>query len=242
MPHAVQHYPFLTAPGLEQMARDEAMLTRAAESGVASLRFYAWSEPTLSLGYFQPAADRLTPPRDRLPWVRRATGGAALVHHHELTYAFALPAGREWQPRGESWICRAHHAIRDELQHFSVATRAVVCGEEVKLGPTLCFLHQTAGDLLCGGHKIAGSAQRKSKGALLQHGGVLLARSEYAPELPGLAELADLRITTEALAERLAARFAAEFGWDPRPAAEPADEIVEVAHAKFASAEWANKR
>ena len=241
MPHAVQLYPFRTAPGLEQMARDEAMLGRAAD-GVAALRCYAWSSPTVSLGYFQPAAERLGSPRESLPWVRRATGGAMLVHHHELTYAFALPAGREWQPPGTPWICRAHYAVRDELRALGVETRAVLCGEEVKLGPALCFSHQTAGDLLCGGRKVAGSAQRKSRGALLQHGGILLRQSEHAPELPGLAELAGLRITTEVLAGRIAARFAADFGWDFRPTAEPDDELTEAARAKFASAEWAEKR
>ena len=241
MPHTVELLPFCTDSGLNQMARDEALLNRAAD-GVASLRFYAWIEPTLSLGYFQPAADRLTPPREALPWVRRATGGAALVHHHELTYAFALPVGRDWQPRGESWICRAHYAIREELRTLGVQSRAILCGEEVQLGPALCFLHQTAGDLLCDGHKIVGSAQRKSRGAILQHGGVLLAQSDFAWELPGLAELAAVRITTEELADRLATRFAADFDWDLRPGDESDDEQIATVRAKFASAEWAEKR
>lgn len=242
MPQAVSLLPFRRASGLDQMARDEALLARAAESGVASLRFYAWSEPTLTLGYFQPAVERLTPPRDGLPWVRRATGGAALVHHHELTYAFALPPGRDWQSPGESWICRAHYATRDELQTLGVTTRAVQCGEEAKLGPALCFLHQTPGDLTCAGHKVVGSAQRKSQGALLQHGGILLARSEFAPELPGVAELAGLAIACEELADRLAARFARDFGWEFAGGADVGDGEVVAGRAKFASAEWAAKR
>ena len=127
-------------------------------------------------------------------------------------------------------------------QTLGVATRAVVCGEEVKLGPALCFRHQTAGDLLCAGHKIAGSAQRKARGALLQHGGVLLARSEFAPELPGLAELAGVAIPIPELATRLAARFAAEFGWELTPHDESDGELIAAARAKFASSEWAEKR
>src|SRR5205823_2015987 len=84
--------------GPTNMALDEALLATAV-AGEASLRFYGWGEPTLSLGYFQPSA----PARAMfpgLPWLRRATGGAALVHHHELTYALALPVGRAWQPPG----------------------------------------------------------------------------------------------------------------------------------------------
>src|SRR4051812_35035035 len=118
-------------PGPANMAADEAMLLAAA-AGTASLRFYTWAEPTLSLGYFQPAAARGSDPRlTELPWVRRASGGAALVHHHEVTYALALPPGRPWQvPGGESWACRFHHVVTRALTPFGAATRAVVCGEE----------------------------------------------------------------------------------------------------------------
>src|SRR5712691_9259535 len=83
--------PFTTAAGPWHMAADEVLLETAA-AGVASLRFYTWSPPTLSLGYFQPAASRLADPLlADLPWVRRASGGEALVHDRELTYALALP-------------------------------------------------------------------------------------------------------------------------------------------------------
>src|SRR5947199_97360 len=87
-------FPFLTADGPTQMAADDALLEGTATSGRPALRFYAWDPPTLSLGYFQPAADRLADPRlAALPFVRRPTGGGAIVHHHELTYALALPPG-----------------------------------------------------------------------------------------------------------------------------------------------------
>ena len=109
--------PVLSASGPEQMARDEAMLESAAERGIASFRFYRWSEPTLSLGYFQPAGERFGALAS-LAWVRRASGGAAILHHspHELTYSFALPAAAAAIPTGESWICRVHDVIRDCLK------------------------------------------------------------------------------------------------------------------------------
>src|SRR5436190_10963274 len=159
------------------MGADEVLLDGAAR-GEAALRFYAWSEPTLSLGYFQPAAERLA----GLPWVRRASGGAALVHDQELTYCLALPAGVPWQRRGESWICRFHGIITKALATLGIAD-GVTCAAEQKLGPVLCFLHHTPGDLILGGHKIGGSAQRKQRGALMQHGGILLAQSSHTPEL-----------------------------------------------------------
>src|SRR5262245_52455292 len=85
--------PYAVDSGAGHMAADEVLL----ETGVgatASLRYYAWIEPTLSLGYFQAhRTARNTPPLQALPFVRRPTGGDALVHHHELTYALAVPAG-----------------------------------------------------------------------------------------------------------------------------------------------------
>src|SRR3954469_17858125 len=106
---SVRLLPFATASGADNMARDEALLHSAADRGVASLRFYTWTEPTLSLGYFQPAAVREgSAALAGLPWVRRSTGGDAIVHHRELTYALALPPGPPWQTK-ESWVCRFHH-------------------------------------------------------------------------------------------------------------------------------------
>ena len=120
------------------MAADEAMLETTAECGIASLRFYTWTKPTLSLGYFQPAAVREQQPNiASLPWVRRSTGGAGIVHHHELTYAFALPSGGEWKS-AESWICRFHRLVQAVLGDIGITSRLVVCGEERQLGEVLC--------------------------------------------------------------------------------------------------------
>ncbi|HSQ54269.1 MAG TPA: lipoate--protein ligase family protein, partial [Gemmata sp.] len=104
--------PFAVADGATNMAGDETMLESASERGIATLRFYTWTEPTLSLGYFQPAADReqLSP----VPWVRRSTGGAGIVHHRELTYSFALPAKPEWKSN-EPWLCRMDRLLREGL-------------------------------------------------------------------------------------------------------------------------------
>jgi lipoate-protein ligase A len=76
--------------GKENMARDEALLAE----GTPALRFYRWSPPCVSLGYFQNAAadidlDYLT--REGIDLVRRPTGGRAVLHEHELTYAVVLP-------------------------------------------------------------------------------------------------------------------------------------------------------
>src|SRR5262249_9145280 len=122
--------PFETAAGAWHMAADDALLTAAA-AGTASLRFYGWPAATLSLGYFQPSGPaRAFPGLASLDWVRRPTGGAALVHHHEVTYALALPPGRTWQPPGASWMSRFHQLLADALAELGVA--ASLCQREEK--------------------------------------------------------------------------------------------------------------
>jgi lipoate-protein ligase A len=228
------------------MAADEALLDAAAE-GTASLRFYRWAEPTLSLGYFQAeAACRADPALARLPFVRRPTGGEALVHHHELTYALALPAGAPWQRRGTSWLCRMHGVIAAAIAGLGVAVRAVCEGEERRLGDVLCFLHQTPGDLLLGEAKVAGSAQRKRRGALLQHGAVLLARSPFTPALPGLHELAGFPADgADRLAAAVGAAFARETGWDLEPARWSDAErrhVDQLARTRYSQPGWNSRR
>jgi lipoate-protein ligase A len=227
------------------MALDEAMLETACDHGVASLRFYTWSEPTVSLGYFQPSEGRELPNLQGLAWVRRSTGGAAIVHHHELTYSFALPPGPEWKSP-EPWICRFHKLLRSELVERGVKGDIVVCGEEKKLGEVLCFLHHTAGDLGILGKKVAGSAQRKLRGALLQHGSIVLRRSEFAPELPGIFDIAGKDLfTLSELAELLTARFAAECGVTIVPGNWTPDELTrapQIEAEKYANPEWNERR
>jgi lipoyl(octanoyl) transferase len=248
MSQSIRLLPFAPADGPTNMSADEALLESAALHGVASLRFYTWSEPTLSLGYFQPAADRLADPNlAGLAWVRRATGGAAIVHHHEVTYALALPPGREWAS-AEHWICRVHHMIQRVLANGGIKTHAVVCGEEQKLGPVVCFLHQTPGDLLLSGSKVVGSAQRKMKGALLQHGSILLRRSEFAPHLAGICDGApDLgeRFNERTLPELLNGAFAADTGWAVTPGewtAAEAERTAAIRAEKYAHPAWNEKR
>jgi lipoate-protein ligase A len=194
------------------MAADEALLHSATE-GQATLRFYGWSEPTLSLGYFQRANDRLrsTLLRD-LPWLRRASGGGALVHDRELTYALAIPATAPWTgivAKPGEWIEFMHRIIARALQGLQVKTSSPA-PRPPHAGYFLCFACLTEPDVLLGGKKIVGSAQRRHRGALLQHGGILLARSPFTPELSGIEELADRRLRPQKLAVAIADEFAAQ--------------------------------
>jgi lipoate-protein ligase A len=237
--------PFHVAEGAWNMAADEALL-EAAAAGTASLRLYGWSQPTLSLGYFQSSAIARAYPRlGELAWVRRPSGGAALVHHLEVTYALALPPGPPWQKRGESWLRRMHDILRDTLAALGVAARACGDDEGKKLGEVLCFLHHTPGDLLIGNAKIVGSAQRKQRGALMQHGSVLLAASPFTPSLPGIRELTNSDLSPEALCAAVLEPFARRTGWELVPCDWSASErhrIDEIAAGKYVQLAWNGKR
>jgi lipoate-protein ligase A len=245
MPNIVRTLSLECRDGAANMAADEVLL-QAAVAGSAALRFYTWREPTVSMGYFQPHEARNADPRlTALPWVRRTSGGAALVHHHELTYCLALPAGPAWQPRGQSWICRMHGIIAKALSSFAIEAQSVNCGAEKKADDVLCFLQHAAGDLLIRGHKVAGSAQRKQRGALMQHGGILLSRSPYTLALPGIRELAGIAIAPERLVEALLPEVQRQTGWsfEARPwRPEEETRIRELAAKKFGHESWNCKR
>jgi lipoate-protein ligase A len=207
--------PYHVADGPWNMAADEALL-EAAVAGTASFRLYGWRTATLSLGYFQgEAACRADGRLAALPWVRRPSGGSALVHHHEVTYALALPAGPPWQKRGESWLLRMHAVIGRALGRAGVEVQA--SGVERKQGEVLCFLHHTPGDLVCGTAKVGGSAQRRQRGAVLQHGGILLAQSPFTPELPGIRELTGKDLAGQEWRSLLVDQLARDTGWRLEP-------------------------
>jgi lipoate-protein ligase A len=187
--------PFTCADGPHNMAADMALL-QTATAGTASLRFYGWSDPTASLGYFQQACVRLEDPNiAALPFVRRPSGGATLVHDRELTYCLTLPAGRAWQG-GSSWLERMHRILADALAELGIASQL----HEGNVGGPhrsfLCFHQLTRGDVLIGSAKVAGSAQRKQRGALLQHGALLLAASPHTHWLPGIENLTGMALGT----------------------------------------------
>jgi lipoate-protein ligase A len=236
--------PFAIADGPHNMAADETMLETAV-GGVASLRFYGWSPPTVSLGYFQPHRVREQDPGvASLPWVRRPSGGATLVHHHEVTYALALPAGLPWQTE-EPWSRRMHALIARVLAGFRIAAGLYEPKEGPPFAGFLCFDHFTPGDLMIGDAKVVGSAQRRQRQALLQHGGILLATSPHTPNLPGIHERAGYTLAADELAAALELQFAADTGWrlehEDWSAAE-AERIEKLAAEKYGRDAWNCKR
>jgi hypothetical protein len=152
------------------MAVDETLLDSAAE-GICTVRWYRWEQATLSLGYFQSQEEALADSRLRdLPIVRRLSGGGAIVHHHELTYSCAVPALHPLAAAPRRLYSAVHEGIIGVLAEFGYeaalrGTNAPALGAEY-----LCFGRMDDFDVVMGGHKVLGSAQRRRKGAVLQHG------------------------------------------------------------------------
>jgi len=240
----VRLLPFEINDGPTNMAADEALLASAAR-GVASLRFYGWDRTTLSLGYFQAESDLLADPQlAELPFVRRPTGGLAIIHHpHELTYALAIPAARPWKAE-RNWL-RMHEILSAALADHGVTTVLFNPEGEVSSPHLLCFHHFTAGDLMIGWDKVAGSAQRKLRGALLQHGSVLLERPPFIQSLIGIRELTLLAIEPALLASSVVCHLEEDLGWQIEPGAWTSEEreaITSLAAIRYRSDAWNRKR
>jgi len=233
------------------MALDETLLQAAEADGIATLRFYQWSDPTLSLGYFQSHADRrLHPASANCPLVRRSTGGGAILHDHELTYSIVLPLFDGFHLNTQ-WLYRAvHDSLIETLADLGVT--ASKCDEEAghptnSTGePFLCFQRHTAGDVLVAKHKIAGSAQRRRRCAILQHGSILLAKSAAAPGLPGIAELTGIRLSARQLQSKWRPRLAGSLGFDLDDAAHRSASLLTataaISREKFAASDWTLRR
>ena len=176
------------------MAMDEALLDAVADDpSMAVVRTYEWSIPTLSLGYFQTMEDVAADPRwASIPIVRRPTGGGALWHDLEVTYAVVIPSTHPASRPSRLLYQVVHEAIAERLRSFGIpAKRRGGAYEQMAGGnrPFLCFTDRDEQDIVLRNDKVVGSAQRRRGGAVLQHGSLLLGRSRMTPELPGLNEL-----------------------------------------------------
>ncbi len=190
--------------GIDNMRIDDCLLQRAVPEGPIVVRIYRWSEPTLSLGHFQQIEDLVDDPAgisqpslNRLPWVRRKTGGGAILHDQEITYSFVIPASKGLLDKGANEVLyrAVHEAVRDGLIRLGLEaslSENCTCSVAKKSGdeePFLCFQRRTPVDLVVGAHKVLGSAQRRTRAGLLQHGSLLLRASGEFGALLGIQDI-----------------------------------------------------
>ncbi|KHD84853.1 lipoate--protein ligase family protein [Heyndrickxia ginsengihumi] len=167
------------------MALDEALLDWHSEGKIApTIRFYGWNPATLSIGYFQKAEKEIdfeAVKNHQLGFVRRPTGGRGVLHEHELTYSVIVS---EEHPDMPKTVTEAYRVISEGIlkgfQSLGLeAYFAVPRTEEERNGlknprSSVCFDAPSWYELVVEGRKVAGSAQTRQKGVILQHGSILL--------------------------------------------------------------------
>jgi lipoate-protein ligase A len=199
-------------PGAVNMARDVAILEAVSTArSLPTLRLYGWNPPCLTLGRHQgvEAADLEFCRREGIDVVRRPTGGRALLHHLELTYAVIAPLGSGPLPRPLQDAYRLICAALVQAMRTIGVDAALTDGEVNVLLPSPrsavpCFKAPAGGEVVVGGRKLIGSAMRSHAGTILQHGSILL---EWDGRLQagamGLADDSGLRPFITTLADEL---------------------------------------
>ncbi len=156
------------------MAIDEALLEQAT---LPVLRFYGWCRPSLSFGYFGKFAEVAGEAKTR-ELVRRWTGGGSVWHGEDFTYTLITPASNPASAHGPTFIYAAlHGAIRDAL--IMEGTETQLAAEAAPKISDACFANPVRNDVMHKGRKIAGAAQRRTRGGFLHQGSI---------QLPGLSE------------------------------------------------------
>ncbi|EGQ4132355.1 lipoate--protein ligase family protein [Staphylococcus pseudintermedius] len=172
------HHPYYN------MALDEALLNFVSRGEIDPVvRFYTWNPPTLSIGYFQRLSKEIDIEKVKekgYGLVRRQTGGRGVLHDKELTYSVIVP---EAHPDMPQTVTEAYRVISGGLlegfkslgfdAHFAVP-RSKEEREKLKQPrSSVCFDAPSWYELVVEGKKIAGSAQTRQKGVILQHGSIL---------------------------------------------------------------------
>lgn len=167
------------------MALDEALLDWHSDGSIPPvIRFYEWNPATLSIGYFQQAArdiDLEAVKQQGLGFVRRPTGGRAVLHDQELTYSIIVT---EEYPNMPKTVTEAYRVLSEGIllgfqnlgldAYFSVPDTEEKQADLKKPKSAVCFDAPSWYELVVEGKKVAGSAQTRQKGVILQHGAILL--------------------------------------------------------------------
>jgi lipoate-protein ligase A len=177
-PAVLNAVDFSARDGWFNMALDTHLFS-VCEAGAeeAYLRFYAWQPPALSLGFHEPSRviDTEAAARDGVDIVRRPTGGRAVLHRNDLTYAVVLPF---------ALAGGGAHNVTDLYRRISecIVEGLRPLGADLSIdrgrirggagGPRPCFASASRYEITYRGRKVVGSAQRVGRRCLLQHGSI----------------------------------------------------------------------
>lgn len=253
--------------GATNMAVDHALLESVQAGGRPVLRLYRWEPACLSLGRNQPGAAEFDAglAADRgIDVVRRPTGGLAVYHDHELTYAVVAPAGLLGRPRAA--YMAINRALAAGLRRLGApvalaagpgpaAGHAVTPSPAPGLARHPCFQQLAEGEIVAAGRKLVGSAVRLERGALLQHGSILLdgdqseaARLQRgvtgAPDSVGLHEILGRTPDWTELRNAVIVGFGASLGidFDADRLGRSESDRARVLRQRYRSDEWTWRR
>jgi lipoate-protein ligase A len=201
---------FVTPPadGPFNMALDEALMRRAAQTGIATFRVYSWSVPTLSLGRNQRARDsydEAVASELGVRFVRRPTGGRALLHHREVTYSATLPVTDAADARVSYDFINS--VLLGALARLGIDAGRPTSPRSSPPGLRPCFDVPAEHEIAVNDRKLVGSAQWRHGGSLLQHGSILVRDDQ--PLIARLLKNGSFGTTTAA------ATLADVLGWEP---------------------------
>jgi lipoate-protein ligase A len=256
-----------TADGAENMAADELLADEAARLGRPLVRFYRWTCPTVSLGGFQSIGEaRGIDAISGAALVRRPSGGGAIVHGTDLTYALAVPRDHPLAHGALPLYEAVHRALADVLADRGLAARlhadgglARHAGRAAAAEPFFCFSRRAVGDVVAtppgcpasdDDPKVLGSAQRRLPAAILQHGSLLFRANAGVGMAGRHAGLGDLLPSLHDASREIAAdwvqRIAAALGlradWQPQAFTVGHHDTLTHRAAKFRAAAWLERR
>ena len=259
------------------MALDEALLDWHSEGKIPpTIRFYGWDPATLSVGYFQKVEKEINLDAVKehgLGFVRRPTGGRGVLHEHELTYSVIVS---EEHPEMPKTVTEAYRVISEGIlkgfqglgleAYFAVPKTAEEREGLKNPRSSVCFDAPSWYELVVEGRKVAGSAQTRQKGVILQHGSILLDLDEdklfslfnypsdrvkermqraFKNKAVAMNEISSETITMDMAKEAFKKGFEAGLNIHLEPYELSEDEtqyVVDIAKSRYESDEWNFKR
>ncbi|HEY2421640.1 MAG TPA: biotin/lipoate A/B protein ligase family protein [Neobacillus sp.] len=259
------------------MALDEALLDWHSEGEFPPvIRFYGWDPATLSVGYFQTVEKEINldvVKALKLGFVRRPTGGRGVLHEHELTYSVIVSENHPAMPKSvtdayrviSEGILKGFHQLGLEA-YFAVPKTLEERDALKNPRSAVCFDAPSWYELVVEGRKVAGSAQTRQKGVILQHGSILLDLDEdklfslfkypnervkermkkaFSSKAVAINAISQRRITIEEAKEAFYKGFAEGLNIELEPYVLTLDEMAyvqQIAKERYESDEWNFKR
>lgn len=259
------------------MALDEALLYWHSENKIPpTIRFYGWNPPTLSVGYFQNIEKEINldaVKKHGLGFVRRPTGGRGVLHDQELTYSVIVS---EEHPEMPKTVTEAYRVISEGIlegfrelgldAYFAIPRTEKEKQSLKNLRSSVCFDAPSWYELVVEGRKVAGSAQTRQKGVILQHGSILLDLDEdklfdlfiykndrlrermqrnFKQKAVAINELAKEKITIEEASKAFKKGFEKGLNIHLEPyelTEEETEFVADLARTKYAADEWNYRR